>query len=99
MNIVSIISSAIGYNLIPLVFFVIAILVAKKSSTAAWILFAIGAAVGAIALFGSIREYFSLQSYFTAAQKELLVPRLTANGILFAINVIASICFINARKK
>lgn len=53
MNIVALLSNVLGYNLIPLVFFIIGILLAKKSSVGAWILFGVGAGLGLLALIGS----------------------------------------------
>ncbi len=53
INVVALISNVLGYNLIPLAFFIIGILLAKKSSVGAWVLFGIGTALGLLALFGS----------------------------------------------
>jgi hypothetical protein len=47
------VASAFGATLIPLIIFIIGILVAKKSSVAAWILFAVGAVLELLSLLGN----------------------------------------------
>ena len=53
MNIVALLSNVLGYNLIPLILFLIGIRLAKKTSAGAWVLFGIGAGLGLLAQIGA----------------------------------------------
>ena len=57
-------TSVIGSNLIPLAFYVVALLLAKKSSAASRTLFFVGAGLKLISLIGNARQYMMLARYF-----------------------------------
>lgn len=91
-------SSALGANLIPIAIFVVAILLAKKSAAAAWILFAIGAILDILSLVGNARQIAVMNSYFGAQASSAFSSQVALNAGVFLICAVVTIILICKRK-
>ncbi len=91
-------SYALGANLIPIAIFVVAILVAKKSSAAAWILFAIGAILDVLSLVGNARRIAVMNTYFGVQASSAFSSQVALSAGVFLVCAVVTIILICKRK-
>ena len=91
-------ASAIGFNLIAIVAFLIAILTAKKVSGLSWTLFVLGGGVTVIALMGQSKSIAAIgSSYVYSSGLQALKQQHTINVAVFVILALVAAFLISAR--
>ncbi len=91
-------SSALGYNLICTVIFIVAILAAKKSKSAAWVLILAGAGVQLFSLIGNEKRLIVLSAYYSTSSLEELRSQHTLNWVVFIIILFTAVILVSLRK-
>ena len=91
--------SALGANLIPLVIFIIAVLAAKKSSAAAWVLFAIGAGLEFLSLIGNGTKLSRASGMVNPALLSGAKSQYALNWIFFLVFAVGAAVLIARRTK
>lgn len=83
----------LGYIMIPAIFFVIAILVAKKKAWLSWLLFVVGCLLQIVSMLGRGKEL----QYASAAVQDAVQSQNTLIWIVFAVLALISIILILKR--
>ena len=99
MQIAALAGYALGANIISLILFTIAVLTAKKSSVAAWVLFAVGAGWGGLTLFANGQNMRTYPSLLGPAGYQTWLTQYIFACVVFLVLAAVTVRMIRKRTK